>query len=376
MAVCTSVPGVAIPESSCTSARPCLRRSWTSCRGRPSIASSIDTAAITGRAASVAPSSFAHGLCSTNLSREPTRHRRLSEGTLRSSSTTWASAAVCVAVPWPMPTKCATGASTRIWRRLLIKKARRLYSGEHIDVELQQSVYALDSTTIDLCLNLFPWARFRSTKAAIKLHTLLDLRGPIPSFIHITDGRCHDVNALDMLVVEAGSLLRHGSWLPGLLAASTHSIRLAPTSSSVPRKDLRLLVRYVSQPVDRDTGLMQRSASDDLDGFYSRKDFPDKLRVVRFYDSDTGSTNLVFLTNHLLLPALTICATVPGALAGRTVLQVDQAASANQALLWKLDERSARLRFGSRCASTCWWRSSRRSFDWTYPCMRCYRSCR
>ena len=88
---------------------------------------------------------------------------------------------------------------------LLIKRARRLYSGEPIDVELQQSVYALDSTTIDLCLNLFPWARFRSTKAAIKLHTLLDLRGPIPSFIEITDGRCHDVNALDVLMVEPGA---------------------------------------------------------------------------------------------------------------------------------------------------------------------------
>ena len=88
---------------------------------------------------------------------------------------------------------------------LLIKRARGLYSGEQIEVELQQRVYALDSTTIDLCLNLFPWERFRSTKAAIKLHTLLDLRGPIPSFIEITDGRCHDVNALDALMVEPGA---------------------------------------------------------------------------------------------------------------------------------------------------------------------------
>lgn len=88
---------------------------------------------------------------------------------------------------------------------LLIKKARRLYAGQPLEVDLQQSIYALDSTTIELCLNLFPWARFQSTKAAIKLHTLLDLRGPIPSFIEITEGRCHDVNALEVLVVEPGA---------------------------------------------------------------------------------------------------------------------------------------------------------------------------
>jgi hypothetical protein len=136
---------------------------------------------------------------------------------------------------------------------LLIKKARRLYGGQPMEVDLQQSVYALDSTTIELCLKLFPWARFRSTKAAIKLHTLLDLRGPIPSFIEITEGRCHDVNALEVLVVEPGAfyVMDRGyldfSRLHTLHQAGAYFVIRA-------RKDLRF-VRYGSQPIDADTGL-------------------------------------------------------------------------------------------------------------------------
>jgi hypothetical protein len=186
---------------------------------------------------------------------------------------------------------------------LLIKKARRLYSGEQIDVELQQSVYALDSTTIDLCLNLFPWARFQTTKGAIKLHTLLDLRGPIPSFIEITNGLCHDVNALDMLVVEPGAfyVMDRGyldfSRLHTLHQAGAHFVIRA-------RKDLHF-VRYVSQPISPDTGLCSDHIGR-LGGRYSRKAFPDKLRLVRFYDT-VQHRRFRFLTNHLLLPALTIC---------------------------------------------------------------------
>jgi IS4 transposase len=186
---------------------------------------------------------------------------------------------------------------------LLIKRAKELYAGEQIEVELQQSVYALDSTTIDLCLNLFPWARFRSTKAAIKLHTLLDLRGPIPSFIEITDGRCHDVNALDTLMVEPGAfyVMDRGyldfSRLHTLHQAGAYFVIRA-------RKDLRF-VRYVSQPIDPDTGLCSDHIGR-LRGFYSRKAFPDKLRLVHFYDS-VQDRRFCFLTNHLLLPALTIC---------------------------------------------------------------------
>ena len=186
---------------------------------------------------------------------------------------------------------------------LLIKKARRLYSGQPIDVELQQSVYALDSTTIDLCLNLFPWARFLSTKGAIKLHTLLDLRGPIPSFIEITDGRCHDVNALDLLVVEPGSFYVMDRGYVDF--SRLHTLHQAGAYFVIrPKKDLHFL-RYVSQPVDPETGL----SSDHivrLGGFYSRKNFPDKLRLVRFYDS-VQDRRFCFLTNHLVLPALTIC---------------------------------------------------------------------
>jgi hypothetical protein len=157
-----------------------------------------------GQSVFVLGSVFVHGFCPTDLSREPTRHRRLSECALRSTLPLRFRSRICRST-------LADANEARDWRiyadlaALLIKRARRLYSGEQIDVELQKSVYALDSTTIDLCLNLFPWARFRSTKAAIKLHTLLDLRGPIPSFIEITAGRCHDVHALDVLMVEPGA---------------------------------------------------------------------------------------------------------------------------------------------------------------------------
>jgi Domain of unknown function (DUF4372)/Transposase DDE domain len=186
---------------------------------------------------------------------------------------------------------------------LLIKKARRLYSGQPIDVELQQSVYALDSTTIDLCLNLFPWARFLSTKGAIKLHTLLDLRGPIPSFIEITDGRCHDVNALDLLVVEPGSFYVMDRGYVDF--SRLHTLHQTGAYFVIrPKKDLHFL-RYVSQPVDPETGLSSDHIGR-LGGFYSRKNFPDKLRLVRFYDS-VQDRRFCFLTNHLVLPALTIC---------------------------------------------------------------------
>ena len=186
---------------------------------------------------------------------------------------------------------------------LLIKKARRLYAGQPLEVDLQQSVYALDSTTIELCLTLFPWAHFQSTQAAIKLHTLLDLRGPIPSFIEITEGRCHDVNALEVLVVEPGAfyVMDRGyldfSRLYTLHQAGAYFIIRA-------RKGLRF-VRYVSQPIDADTGLCSDHLGR-LRGFYSRKAFPDKLRRVRFYDR-VQDRRFCFLSNHFLLSALTIC---------------------------------------------------------------------
>src|SRR6266436_8398113 len=228
-----------------------------------------------GQSVFVLGSVSVHGLCATNLSRESARHRRLS-GRARSDQLYHLGfrSRVCRST-------LADANEVRDWRiyadlaALLIKRARRLYAGQEMDVELQQSVYALDSTTIDLCLNLFPWARFRSTKAAIKLHTLLDLRGPIPSFIAITDGRCHDVNALDVLLVEPGAfyVMDRGyldfSRLHTLHQAGAYFVIRA-------RKDLRF-VRYVSQLIDPDTGLCSDHIGR-LQGFYSRKDFPDKLR--------------------------------------------------------------------------------------------------
>jgi Transposase DDE domain len=196
-------------------------------------------------------------------------------------------------------------------------------------------VNALDSTTVDLCLNLFPWARFRSTKAAIKLHTLLDLRGPIPTFIEITDGRCHDVNALDVLVVEPGAFyVMDRGYLDFFRLHTLHQAGAYFVIRA--KKDLHFL-RYVSQPVDPDTGLCSDHIGR-LGGFYSRKDFPDKLRLVRFYDS-LQDRRFCFLHQSSPAPGANYLPALQDALAGRTVLQVDQAASANQALLWKLDER-------------------------------------
>ena len=185
----------------------------------------------------------------------------------------------------------------------LITQARALYVDEDFGVELANTVYALDATTIDLCLSMFPWAPFRSTKAAVKLHTLLDLRGSIPTFIHISDGKMHDVNVLDLLLIEAGAfyVMDRGyldfERLYALDQAGGFFITRAKRNL-----DAR---RVYSAPVDRDTGLIcdQTIA---LNGFYAAKHYPAHLRRIRFRDPETGK-NLVFLTNQFALPALTIC---------------------------------------------------------------------
>src|SRR5271157_3832022 len=153
---------------------------------------------------------------------------------------------------------------SRDWRiyaefaQRLIAQARRLYASESLGVDLTNSVYALDSTTIDLCMSMFPWAHFRSTKSAVKMHTLLDLRGNIPSFIHISDGKLHDVHALDMLIPEPGAIY--------VIADQTIA----------------------------------------LDGARTSQDYPAHLRRIRFRDTEKAKT-LIFLTNQTALPALTIC---------------------------------------------------------------------
>lgn len=185
----------------------------------------------------------------------------------------------------------------------LIAQARRLYVGESLLADLNNTVYALDSTTIDLCLSLFPWAHFRSTKAAVKMHTLLDLRGNIPSFIHISDGKLHDVHGLDMIAPEAGAIyvMDRGyvdfARLYGLHEAGAFFVTRAKSNLNAHR--------IYSAATDRTTGVIADQTIV-LDGHYTRRDYPAHLRRVRFRDPQTGKT-LVFLTNLTAQPALTIC---------------------------------------------------------------------
>src|SRR5215471_18073004 len=199
---------------------------------------------------------------------------------------------------------------TRDWRiyaefaQRLIAQARRLYHNDSLGVELSSTVYALDSTTIDLCLSVFPWARFRSTKSAVKIHTLLDLRGNIPSFIHISDGKLHDVHALDLLLPEPGAVyLMDRGYID---FARLHVLHQAG-AFFVTRAKLNIDARRVySAPSDRGAGVIcdQTIA---LDGYHTQRHYPAHLRRIRFKDPDTVKT-FVFLTNQMTLPALTICA--------------------------------------------------------------------
>jgi hypothetical protein len=196
----------------------------------------------------------------------------------------------------------------RDWRifaefaQVLIGEARRLYAGDAFDLELEQTVYALDSTTIDLCLSVFPWARFRTTKGGVKLHTLLDLRGNIPSFLHITEAAVHDVHVLDVLIPEAGALyvLDRGyvdfARLHLFTRCAAHFVLRA-------KKNLKFRRRY-SHRVDRSSGvfcdqtiLLTVPRSAEL--------YPDPLRRVRFHDPEDGK-QITLLSNHFDLPALTV----------------------------------------------------------------------
>lgn len=186
----------------------------------------------------------------------------------------------------------------------LIARARALYADEPALLELDAAVYALDSTTIDLCLSLFAWAPFRSTKAAIKLHTLLDLRGSIPAFIHISSGKLHDVNVLDILPVEAGSYyVMDRGYLDYKRLYAMHQAGAFFVTRAKEAMDAR---RVYSAPVDRSSGVIcdQRVM---LNGFYAAQHYPEHLRRIRFKDLASGKT-LVFLTNNTGLPSLTIAA--------------------------------------------------------------------
>ena len=202
----------------------------------------------------------------------------------------------------------ANANAVRDWRiyadfaQHLIGIARRLYADEPLAIELNDTVYALDSTTIDLCLSVFPWAPFRSTKAAVKMHTLLDLRGNIPSFIFISDGKMHDVNILDDLLPEAGAfyIMDRGYLDFERLARLDDAGSFFVTRG---KSNLKAKRRY-SHPVDRSSGVVCDQTVV-LTGFYSRQGFDRPLRRIKFNDPETDK-RLVFLTNNFAQPALTI----------------------------------------------------------------------
>ena len=202
----------------------------------------------------------------------------------------------------------ANANKVRDWRiyaqfaEALIATARRLYAEEAFGVELEHTVYALDATTIDLSLSVFPWAQFRRAKGAIKLHTLLDLRGSIPTFIHITDGKFSDVRALDHLLPEAAAfyIMDRGYIDFGRL----YHLHQCAAFFVIRARTKTLFRRLYSPPVDKSTGLRCDQVIV-LDGKHSRFTYPEKLRRIKFHDADTGKT-FVFLTNNFLLPALTV----------------------------------------------------------------------
>jgi hypothetical protein len=196
----------------------------------------------------------------------------------------------------------------RDWRiyadlaQALINIARKLYLHEDFGVDLDNTVYALDASTIDLCLSVFPWAPFRQTKAAVKLHTLLDLRGNIPTFIHISDGKLHDVNALDLLIPEPGAfyIMDRGY----LDFARLYRFMLLGAFFVIRAKSNFKFRRLYSDPIDKDSGV-RCDQTVVLTGYYSAQHYPQKLRRIKYYDATTGKT-FVFLTNNFSLPAVTI----------------------------------------------------------------------
>jgi len=199
---------------------------------------------------------------------------------------------------------------SRDWRihaelaQRLIAQARSLYAHETLGVELNSAAYALDSTTIDLCMSLFPWAHFRSTKSAVKMHTLLDLRGSIPAFIRVTAGDTHDVNILDQIAPEPGAfyVMDRGY----IDFARLYRLHLAGAFFVTRAKSNLDASRVYSASSDRATGIVADQTIS-LNGYMSQRGYPSHLRRIRFHDPVTGKT-LVFLTNQFTLPAATICA--------------------------------------------------------------------
>lgn len=202
----------------------------------------------------------------------------------------------------------ANANQVRDWRiyadfaQVLIGIARKLYIDEDFGVELKQTAYALDATIIDLCLSLFPWAKFRNRKGAVKLHTLIDLRGSIPVFVIITHGKVHEVTVLDDLIIEAGAIyIMDRGYLD---FKRLHRIQQTSAFFVTRAKSNFKFKRLYSNRVDKSTGV-QCDQIIVLTGFYAKEDYPDKLRRIRYHDAEHNNT-LVFLTNNFTLPALTI----------------------------------------------------------------------
>ena len=198
----------------------------------------------------------------------------------------------------------------RDWRiyadfaQILIHRAKALYANEQLGIDLKATAYALDSTTIDLCMSLFPWARFRKTKSAIKLHTLMNLRGSIPEFIHISDGKLHDVNILDLLVPAPGAFyVMDRAYLDFERLYTLHQQRAFFISRA--KSNFKFKRRY-SHEVDKSTGV-QCDQTIVLTTYYPAKKYPEPLRRIRFYDTQRHK-RLIFITNNFELPAQTIAA--------------------------------------------------------------------
>jgi hypothetical protein len=229
----------------------------------------------------------------------------------------------------------------RDWRiyadlaQVLIAEVRPLYEGEAFGAELEETVYALDATTIDMCLSLCPWAPFQRSRGAIKLQTLLDLRGSIPTFILVTHGRVSDKTILDQIPFETGAFYV-------MDRGYIHFKRLFRITSSAAffviraHEKIQFRRRY-SRQVDRSTGL-RADQTVLITGTHTQRDYPNPIRRVRYCDEATGK-RFTFITNNFELPALTICRLVQVTLADRTVFQVDQTTPANQVLLRQLSQR-------------------------------------
>jgi hypothetical protein len=196
----------------------------------------------------------------------------------------------------------------RDWRiyadfaQILISQAKDLYANDPFAVELSSTVYALDSTTIDLCMNLFPWAKFRTSKSAIKLHTLMNLRGSIPEFIHITDGKMHDVKILDLLIPQPGAFyIMDRAYVDFQRLYTLHQERAFFVTRA--KSNFKCTRRY-SHPINKATGV-QCDQTVFLTTYYPAQHYPEPLRRIRFYDSELQK-RLVFLTNNFQLPPETI----------------------------------------------------------------------